>query len=367
VNILYQEGDKLENFVVNVPVFALDEKGMPVSVDVSNLALSGLSSGVTSGSTTMTAGLAVVPLTITSSNPETLKLEVSTASVDGGVRVAARVSTRNPLALVIPVVVIAAEDVAGLFIGLGLAIGDLLHPTPPQQPYADWVGTQESFGDLSYPVTQFPPVFGGSCAPGLFSFPGVLANNGNAPINVPLVEDKPGEPDPKFDRCKEQIPPDWKPLAKDSPEYQSIKDKILNKYFGDGQKIFTEPKLESSVTNQYASQKYAGNQYGNNRLQASQAEINTLKNSPSASQKILTQVEYDAQLAKGGNKGSNLYGHLLQIRQTLNSTAKALRNRGLLGEFKKSPSICLSTSDLEILNVLYDVIKEILSSYNIPW
>jgi hypothetical protein len=30
VNILYQEGDKLENFVVNVPVFALDEKGMPV-------------------------------------------------------------------------------------------------------------------------------------------------------------------------------------------------------------------------------------------------------------------------------------------------------------------------------------------------
>ncbi len=90
VNILYQEGDKLENFVVNVPVFALDEKGMPVSVDVSNISLSGLSSGMTSASVSMTAGLAVVPLTITSSNPDTLKLEVATVSVDGGSKSAAR-------------------------------------------------------------------------------------------------------------------------------------------------------------------------------------------------------------------------------------------------------------------------------------
>jgi hypothetical protein len=368
VNILYQEGDKLENFIVNVPVFALDEKGMPVSVDVSNLSLSGLSSGVTSGSTTMTAGLAVVPLTITSSNPDTLKLEVSTVSVDGGTRSAARVTTRNPLVLVIPVIVVTAEELFLATVALTAAAKELFFPSPPQEIYADWVGTKRDFSDLSSPITQFPPPIGGSCAPRPFSFPIPVNAQGNitqAPYSEsPELTESDLMPRPKALPCQGST---WTPP--DGQKLEDLIDEVSNSPTLAAGRIASEFLANILASSVFKPTTKWGAPRNMNGIQGLNAQINESKLNNLPFIREFETAKTEAKNALAANKpyppNAGATQHANSLRQYLNSIKSKLRNRGEAITGKGQPDTrCYSDADLDFLFALYKAINRILKKFD---
>ncbi len=163
INILYQEGDRLENFRIDVPVFALDEKGSHLNIDLDSIQLSGLSSGISSGSSSMTAGMAVIPLTVTSSNLDSLDIGVGTITIGSSSGAGALLRPQALFVLAVPVIVLTAEQAATVFIGLGLAVNAILNPDPPRVPFRDWIRNEKEAFRFS-PVTVPTLTNGGQCS-----------------------------------------------------------------------------------------------------------------------------------------------------------------------------------------------------------
>jgi hypothetical protein len=379
VNILYQEGDKLQNFIVNVPVFALDEKGMPVSVDVSNLSLSGLSSGVSSGSTTMTAGLAVVPLTITSSNPETLKLEVSTVSVDGSSRSSARVSTRFIPLIIGGVVVLTADAVTALLGTTALASYAIsLTPPPVLQGIAQWVS--DGWDNLRFGIGNLinPPVIvpGVQCPLRPASFP-ININVANEVTQAPFRDTKPLTlPDlqkAKLAPCQSNwTPPTDEALSNlmrqilntRTPTLLDIASQVLlNSLLGSIFK-YQDPNQELNkivgLRNQTELSRSLGERFISTikdikltpEIQAWQQKIDIWKQNGSIPEQ---KPQYPQ------NVGAT--EHAREMRTLLNGIKAKLQDRGVNGP-NNIPKECYSNKDMDYLYALYKLINEALENFD---
>jgi hypothetical protein len=370
-NILYQEGDVLNNFRIDVPVFALDEKGAHLNIDLESIRLSGLSSGVSSGTASMTAGMAVIPLTISSSNLETLKLEVSTiVGGSSGAGAVLRPQALFVLPFAIPVITLTAQQAATVFIGLGLAANAILNPDPPRVPFRDWVSINQDLDRFILPISIAPPlpVPSGTC-PSKPIAQAILINPNEA-FDVPLVVKPSGTAVKKaFGDCKNQLP-DWNPPERGSSRYNEIKRRIEEKRPNDNTSIFGSNssqspgrlELEKVIQNQYVKSNYPNS----NRVLEARSQIES--NKANNIEKITTEARWRQRASETGTRETpevSLYGHLVAILQVARSAANYLLSYGYSETSgKNSPKICFTPEELDVLSVIQDMVIEILEQYN---
>ncbi len=357
VVVLYKEGDNLAGYEVKVPVVALDEVHQLVDIDRPSVTFDTVDwVGASASPAPMVDGKAFVSVRLNVQDPGLLKLD--TANLRLGIESGATAQGLKAqfAFLLVPIAIEVVKDVTivvgGLFVAAATAV---------------YLDEQRRQGVLPFPVLPQPTSFP-VCRRPLTTQPIVASSSGNAPLDVPFIV-VPSVRTATFNDCKNQLP-DWRPPQKGSTRYNEIKTRVEARRVNDGKSSFDTSstpssgrgKLQSSIEDGLFPRNYPNS----NRFLESTSQLAT--NKSGGAEKILTELRYDQLLKEAGSKAANpsvsLYGHLIRILQVGRSIANYMKNYGIWDGKDKTPKICLSQDELDVLSVIQDMIIEILEQYN---